>query len=141
LAPQSSHAAELSRVAFSKFTSQSCPASGSCFNDFGTVPGAGKRRYEITQASCYLIIGNPNGRPLYWYLYAVRNGELIGRIHLRPAFLGTTSTEITYNATEQGLVVVPGGGQIGISVTRDSSTAGAINGLQCSIGGYDVRLE
>ncbi len=139
--PQAASGAERSRVAFSKFAFNSCPASGSCFVDFGTVPGSGKRRYEITSVTCYLIIANVNGRPLYWYLYAERNQEAVGRIHLRPTFLGTTSTERTYHATEQGMVVVQGGGTIGVSVTRDTSTAGAINGLQCSIGGYDVRLE
>jgi hypothetical protein len=139
--PQTARAAELLRVAFSKFVFNNCPASGSCSVDFGTVPGGGKRRYEITSVTCYLIIANINGRPLYWYLYALRNGQQVGRIHLRPTFMGTTPTERTYHATEQGLVVVQGGGTIGVTMTRDTSTAGGINGLQCSIGGYDVRLE
>jgi hypothetical protein len=133
------NAQEVRRVEFTKFVSNSCPASGSCFVDFGTVPA--DRAWLIRYVSCYLIIGNQNGRPLYWYLYAVRNGNVIGRIHLRPAELGATSTERTFNATEQGYMKVPFGSTVGLSVTRDSSTAGAINGIQCSIGGDNIVLQ
>jgi len=134
-------AQELSRTSFTKFASNACPTSGNCFVDFGTVPGTARRRYEITSVSCYLSIGNVNGRVLYWYLYGLRNGELVGRIHLRATHLGATTNAVTYNATEQGLLVVPGGGTLGVSMARDGTTAGAVPNMDCTIGGYDVRLQ
>ena len=140
LAQHNSWAAELSRVAFSKFALRNCSASFSCAVGFGSVPGTFKRRYEITNVSCYLAIGNASGSLRYWYLSGTKSGQL-GRIHLRPSLLGTSTTEVTYNANEQGLVVVPGGGEIIVTVAKDASTAGGINSLQCSIGGYDVTLD
>jgi len=131
-------AAEVSRRTFSIHKSTECSTSPSCFLDFGAVPA--KHRYEITNVSCYLVIGNVNGRVLYWQLSGIRNGVHRGRIHLRAHFLGTSSSAVHYNATEQGLIVAPAGTQLTVSMTRDSSTAGGIPHMNCTIGGQDITL-
>jgi hypothetical protein len=136
-----SAATEVSRTPFSKFGSQNCPDSGSCSVDFGIVPGAIRVRYEITHVTCYLSIANANGRVGYWYLHVLKSGTILGRIHMRPNFLGTFTTSVTYNANEEGLVVAPGGSSMIVTMTRDSSTAGGIPNMDCTISGYDVRLQ
>lgn len=134
-------AQELSRTPFTMTANNSCPASASCPFDFGTFPGGNKRRYEITTASCYLGIGHLEGRVLYWFLYATRDGKDFGRIHMRPTPLGIGPNVATFSATEQGLLIVHGGGTIGVAITRDSSSSGGIDNVDCTIGGYDVRLQ
>lgn len=134
--------AEVSRQAFSKFRAADCAGGVSCTVDFGLVPAY--HRYEIRMVSCYLSIGNVNGKVLYWYLH-VRNRALniVGRMHLRPQLLGTvpSAPAVTYNATEQGLVVAPAGGSMIVAMTRDASTAGEVPGMDCTIGGDDVTLR
>jgi hypothetical protein len=104
------------------------------------VPGGDERRYEITFVSCYLSIGNPNGRVGYWYLNANRHGDVVGRIHLRSHFLGRSPDSVTYNASESGLLVVYGGGRIAVTNSRDWSTPGAVPFMDCTMSGYDVQL-
>jgi hypothetical protein len=133
------HAAEVARQAFSKFRSANCIGSASCFVDFGLVPA--KHRYEIRMVSCYVSINNVNGKVLYWYLHAKKDTQIVGRIHLRPQLLGTVTPTVTYNATEYGLVVVPQGGSMTVAMTRDGSTAGEIQGMDCTIGGDNVRFQ
>jgi hypothetical protein len=133
------HAAEVARQAFSKFKSAICVGSGSCSVDFGLVPA--NRRYEIRMVSCYLTIGNVNGKVLYWYLHANKGTQVLGRIHLRPQLLGTVPPSVTYNATEYGLLVVPQGGSMIVAMTRDSSTAGEVPGMDCTISGDNVVLR
>lgn len=140
LASQPSYAAEISRKSFTKFGTGACPLSGGCNVDFGTVPA--NHIYEVTSVSCYLSIENVNGRVLYWYLYALKSGaSVLGRIHLRPTSLGTTSTAHTYSATETTMLRVPSGASIGVSMTRDGSTAGGVPNIDCTIGGADVRVD
>jgi hypothetical protein len=129
-------ATEVSRSLFSKFISKDCSATASCTADFGIVPA--RTVYEIKSVSCYVSIENVNGRVLYWYLHSSKNGSVIGRIHLRPTFLGKTSTSITYNATEQAYLRVPQGAAIFVTMTRDGTTAGAIPGMDCTISGDAV---
>lgn len=132
-------AKEISRTPFTKFASNGCPSSGGCDVSFGAVPN--KRRFEIRTVSCYVSIGNVNGRVLYWYLQAAKNSEVLGRIHLRPQHLGTTSTAVTYNANEQAYLVLPAGTTMSVGMTRDSSTAGGITHFDCTISGDKVRLK
>lgn len=135
-------ATELSRTPITIFGLGACPNAGTCSVDFGVVPGNARRRYEITHVSCYLSIGNTNGKVLYWYLHATRDGQIIGRIHLRPHLLGTVpNSVVTYNANEDGLVVVPGGGTLLVTMSRDASSIGGIPSIDCTISGYDVRLQ
>jgi hypothetical protein len=140
MSARESSAQEISRTPFSKFGSQSCLQSGSCTVDFGVVPGGDERRYEITFVSCYVSIGHANGRVGYWYLSANRHDDIVGRIHLRPHFLGRWENSATYNASESGLFVVYGGGTIAVTTSRDGSTPGAVPFTACTISGYDVQL-
>lgn len=132
-------AAELSRTPFSKFDGKSCP-SASCSIDFGTVPGGAKRRYEITHISCTVSIGNANGRLSAWHLGAYENDDLVAAIHLRPHYLGVKTLPVAtrYTANEQTNLVVRGGRQLIVGVY---STAGNIYGTDCTVSGYDVRLQ
>jgi len=135
-------ATEISRTPITIFGTGACPTEGNCGVDFGTVPGHDRRRYEITHVSCYLSISNPNAKILYWFLHASIGGAAIGRIHLRPHLLGTIpNSTVTYNANEDGLLVVPGGGILTVAMTRDASSAGGIPNIDCTISGYDVRLQ
>jgi hypothetical protein len=136
-------AAELSPTPFSKSDGVSCPASSSCSIDFGTVPGGGKRRYEITHVSCQASISVANAKIAYWFLGASRDGNGEGTFYLRPHLNGLKTLPIatSYSANEQGFLVVRGGAQLTVRVARDATTAGTISGLNCTISGYDVRLQ
>lgn len=134
-----SNAADLSRKPFSRWGQSFCAQSGNCDVNFGVVPAS--HAYEIKFVSCYLSIGNVNGKPLYWYLHVVKPGkDPVGRIHLRPNSLGTTTTEHTYNATENGFLRAPAGATMTVAMTRDTSTAGGIPFLECTMTGEDVTL-
>jgi hypothetical protein len=119
-----------------------CPGS-TCSIDFGTVPGGAKRRYEITHVSCGVYIGVENAKIANWYLYASRDGNGEGTFHLRPHHNGRVTLPVatTYSANEQGFLIARGGAQLLVRVARDATTAGSINGLNCTISGYDVRLQ
>lgn len=132
-------AKEVSRKPFSKFVGKSCAGSSSCTTDFGTVPQ--NFRFEITNVSCYLSIGNVNGKVLYWYFHSAKDAKVVGRIHLRPQLLGTSSTAVTYNANEQAHLVLPAGASMLVGMTRDSSTAGEIPNMDCTISGDKVKLK
>lgn len=133
---------EVSREPFVKFAYNNCPTDGSCGINFGVVPGGGKHRYEVTNVSCYVSITNSSARVLRWSLYAQKNGANVAQIFLRPTLLGTVpGSAITYDATEQTFFPAYGGTSLGIDMSRDASTAGAIETLQCTISGYDVRLQ
>jgi hypothetical protein len=88
-------------------------------------------------------IGNANGKLLHWYLGAYQDGNLVAAIHLRPHHLGLNTLPVAtrYSANEQANLVVRGGRQLIVSVQRDSSTAGNIYGTDCTVSGYDVRLQ
>ena len=132
--------AELSRTAFSRYATEACPGIGTCEIDFGTVPGGAKRRYEITHVSCSVVIGNAAGKVGFWFLHAFRNGQPIGNIHLRPHALGVFASGVRYSATEQANLIVRGGSQIVVVVSRDG-TSGNIPSTDCTMSGYDVTLE
>jgi hypothetical protein len=136
--PRANAAEEVKRVEFSKFISANCSTSPSCEADFGIVPN--QRAWLIKSVSCHLVIGNQNGKPIYWFLTAVK-GNTVGRINLRPVSLGTDSTDHTYNATEQGYLRVSQKTEVAIEVGRDGSTPGNIPTMQCSIAGDDIVLQ
>jgi hypothetical protein len=129
--------ARAASVPFARWASKACPTSGDCAISFPAVPAA--RMWIIRYVSCYTAIGNVDGKILYMYLYANRkSGKRVGEIHLRPTSLGTSASDRTYNATETAYLPVPGGSTLGVTMTRDSSTAGDIPFLQCTIGGDSV---
>lgn len=134
------NAVELRRTEFSLFRQANCSGIASCSVSFGPVPG--HQKWLIKYVSCYTSVGNPNGRILYWYLYANNaNSDRVGEIHLRPASLGTTTTDHTYNANEQASLLVPQHSAVGVAMTRDSSTAGDTPFLLCTIGGDLIVLQ
>lgn len=135
------NSAIVSRTNFSKFGQGNCSGIASCGVDFGVVPA--KHIYEIRNVSCYFAIGNAAGRPLYLYFTAFKQvpQAQYGQIHMQPAFLGTSSNSVTFNATASALVRAPAGAQLAVSSTRDGSTAGDFPFMQCTISGVDIKLK
>jgi hypothetical protein len=133
-------AEDVSTKAFSIFKQADCAPDNCGGVLFGEVPK--NHRWEITSVSCYLANGNANGQVLYWYLTAFKAPDnQYGRIELRPQRLGVSGTNVTYNATEQGLIVAPAGASVSVSMTRDSTTPGGIPHQRCTIGGLDVKVR
>jgi hypothetical protein len=135
MAPQ---AEELSRRSFSQFRFAQCPGSASCSIDFGTVKA--NRLREINFVSCYLVIGAAEGRPLYWRFVGLSETGR-AQVELLPVRLGTSGNSATYNATQPAFIVVEAGSNMAVAVTRDSSTAGDIPFLQCTVSGYEAKLQ
>ena len=128
---------------FTRWASANCstsPTSG-CGVSFGTVPH--NRIWLIKFVSCSTSINNPNGKLLYWFLFANNpaNTKRLGFVHLRPTLVGATAQQATYNATETAYLRLPPGSPLSVAVDRDPSVAAGFSSLDCTIGGDTISAS